>query len=500
MQSEASNQNGQSFGLRAAASEFEITPDLGAMTDHRTKEKAVEVVGPLKTTLLLLESDAIRVCLITTHFGPSTPVNVSDLFRETIAKDLGLPVSQVLLMTSHNHCSVSFAENGVLMYNAYSESPPPAELLPVGKEFLKSMREHAKRLPEMLEEVSIWWGEGREDRITYNRKGLREDGSSYFIREKERELLGDDFSGEIETCAPLIVLKNHQDEPVAAFAQFTGHPVTAYNPEKTIIFGEWPQVACDILAAKLRSERSSIPNAVPVGFLQGCAGDINSKEMFFGGVERSTEFGEMLAESYLDAMKSLRRSKSSELAFQVKTVKVPLAPVPARKLLEAELAEMDDFISRAKAGDEEMLNCVGLNFPEALSPAFRAKMVELVRPWNIWGIVLHETGSTETVEKNLEMEIAVLRIGDVGIVGMPCEPFHGVGTQIRENSPLPLTIPCGYMNVSHGYIPDSENIGGQEYMSSHHRYTRFRPPLEKPAGDVLAQEAIQILNQFVEVK
>ncbi len=491
--------NGKNAPLRVATSEFAITPDLGAMTDHRTGESAVEVVGPLKTSLFLIESDETRVCLITTHFGPSTPVNVSNLFRETVAEDLSLPVSQVLLMTSHNHCSVSFAANGVLMYNAYSEPPPPAELLPIGEEFLAQLREHAAQLPRSLEEVSTWWAEGSENRITYNRKGVREDGTTYFIREKDRELLGEDYQGEIETHAPLIVFKNKQGEAIAALVQYTGHPVTAYNPEKTIIFGEWPQVACEILSKELQKSSPS-GRPVPVGFLQGCAGNINSKEMFFGGVERSTEFGEMLAESYLEALEDLRQSKSSTFAFQVETVKLPLSEIPSRETLEEELAEMDEFLKRAKAGDETVLSCVGLNFPKKLSPAFRAKMVELIRPWNVWGLVLHETDSAEKVEKHLELEMAVLLMGDVGIVGMPCEPFHGIGKQIREKSPCRLTIPCGYLNVSHGYIPDSENIGGQEYMSSHHRYTRFRPPLKKPAGDVLAHEAVRILKQLTEVQ
>jgi hypothetical protein len=35
-------------------------------------------------------------------------------------------------------------------------------------------------------------------------------------------------------------------------------------------------------------------------------------------------------------------------------------------------------------------------------------------------------------------------------------------------------------------------------MSAFYRYTKFRPPLKKPAGDVLAQRAIHILNRFAE--
>jgi hypothetical protein len=112
------------------------------------------------------------------------------------------------------------------------------------------------------------------------------------------------------------------------------------------------------------------------------------------------------------------------------------------------------------------------------------------------GAQLHEQGSVDSVPKHLEMTIAVVRIGDVGIVGMPCEPFQGIGRQIRRHSPLPISIPCAYMNASHGYITDGPNTGDREYMSAFYRYTKFRPPLKKPAGDVMADRAVEVLSRF----
>ena len=48
----------------------------------------------------------------------------------------------------------------------------------------------------------------------------------------------------------------------------------------------------------------------------------------------------------------------------------------------------------------------------------------------------------------------------------------------------------------YGYITDGPNTGDREYMSSFYRYTKYRPPLAKPAGDVLAQRAVEILDRF----
>ena len=179
-------------------------------------------------------------------------------------------------------------------YAAYSEAAPRAELSPVGDTLLKKLRSHAARLPEMLQPVTVWWTQGHEDRITYNRKGRRADGTTYFMREEDRVLMGKDFRGDVDTVAPVVVLKNTAGQVVVALAQFTGHPVTSYHPENPVVFGDWPQVACD------RLEKHFDPKGcIPVAFLQGCAGDVNSKEMFCGGVKRATEFGQMLGQSYI---------------------------------------------------------------------------------------------------------------------------------------------------------------------------------------------------------
>lgn len=477
--------------LRAAALQFGVAPKPNAATGSRTGARAGRVVGPLDTTVLLLEDGPTRLCLVTTHFAGTTAENVAQLFRDTLASDLHLPTSHVLIFSSHNHSSATLATNGASAYVTYSEPAPPAQLSPIGERLLKELRSHARRLPEMLQPVTVWWTRGHEDRITYNRKGRRADGSTYFMREEDRVLVGEDFRGDVDTQAPVVVLKNTAGQVVTALTQFTGHPVTSYHPEKPVVFGDWPQVACDSLAKHFDDNGHT-----PISFLQGCAGDVNSKEMLCGGVERATEFGNMLGQSYIDALPMLQRSRRDGLDYALTKVNVPLAPLPSRQVLVDELTEMDDFIKRANSGDEDTLACVGLNFPHALSPAYRARLVELIRVWNQWALDLYDQGNSEAVPKHLELDIAVIRIGDVGIVGMCGEAFQGIGRQIREQSPLPISIPVAYMNGSHGYITDGPNTGDREYMSAFYRYTKFRPPLKKPAGDVMANHAVEVLKHF----
>ncbi|HEY2574603.1 MAG TPA: hypothetical protein VGH65_11055 [Verrucomicrobiaceae bacterium] len=482
--------------LRAAALEFGVTPEAGGPTVGKTGARVRRVAGPLKSTVTLLADGANRLCLVTTHLNSPKSINVSTLFRRLIAEDLEIAMSQVILCVSHNHTDMKVAENQCEAYDTLSLEPqeiPEAKLLPFGEELLGQLRKCARQLPALLQPVTVWWAEGSEGRITYNRKGRRANGSTYLMREEDRDLMGADFNGDIDRQAPVVVLKNDQDEPVTAIVQFTGHPVTSFHPERPVVFGEWPQVACDDVAAFL-----SPGNPAPVSFIQGCAADVNSKGMFRGDVALSEHYGHLLGGSYIEALGRLQPSARDGFDHAMETVKIPLGPLPSKEALLAEVSEMQEFIRRAHAGDENTLFCCGLNFPRELSTAYRGQLIEGVLPWTRWALDLRQRGAADTVSRKLEIQLHVLRLGDVGFVFMPFEPFQGIGRRMREHSPLPLTIPCGYSNVSYGYLPDGPNANPAdgEYMTAHHRYSRFRAPYVPPAGDVLAIEGVKILHHF----
>ncbi len=487
--------------LRVAATRFGITPQLGpTLTNNYGMggPLVTEVCGPLKFTVTLLDDGQKRVCLIAADTC-NMAVNVGRLFCRTVADKLNIPPSHVLIFSSHNHNDFPLASNAMKSFGMPPFEVPEADLLPIGRKLLDQLCDEVAKLPGQLAPVTVWWAVGHEDRITYNRKGRRPDGSTFFMREEDRLLQEGDYRGDIDTDAPVVIFKGADGVARAAWVQFTGHPVTSFFAERPIVFGDWPQVAADFLAERLAPGRT-----LPVGFLQGCAGDVNSKGMFRGGVRLATQFGEMLGQSYVSAAANLRPSERDGLDFAIATVEVPLAPLPSQAQLTQELAEIDDFIRRASAGDENTLSCVGMNFPRDLSPQFRgSRLVKPLREWTVWALDQRRNNRADAVPTRMPLEVFVLRVGDVGVVAMPCEPFQGIGRQMRKLSRMPLTIPCGYINYSVGYITDSANTGDREYMSAFYRYSaqaKFHskaiPPYQKPAGDVIAVEAARLLNGF----
>ena len=60
----------------------------------------------------------------------------------------------------------------------------------------------------------------------------------------------------------------------------------------------------------------------------------------------------------------------------------------------------------------------------------------------------------------------------------------------REGASREAAIPLlNAVLARYGYLPDGPNTGDREYMSAFYRYTKFRPPYRKPAGDVLGPGA-----------
>ncbi len=487
-----------------AAYTFSITPEKGTPSGHsRTGHRIEEVHGDLKSTLFLFRHDNKKLCLLTSPLGIERDL-LHDICIQKLSMILNIPERDIITNSSHNH-TIPFIDVPDTGSTGKEEHEHLSREL--GQKFLSGLETAADHVNKNLVPVSVEWGKAEENRITYNRKGIRPDGTTYFMREEDRiDIAGEGYHGVIDPEAIVVVFKNSGGSPVAALAFFTGHPVAAYNPEKLISYGQFPQVACEMLSSRL--------GGIPVAFVQGCAGNINAKYMLTGTFEEAELLGRYLGETFITAAGHLRPSKRTGIEWSREPVHVPLDELPSAAVLKRDLQEMDDFIKRGNEGDENTGSCVGMNFPQALTPPYRAKLVELVRPWYEWALEQHKTNNLNNLPEYLPVEIVVARIGDVGFVGLPFEPFVETGLKIKKEAFLPCVMTCGYTDGRSGYIPDGTGAGDREYMSGQYRYGTiikspgnkpgelskydkiFTPPYKSPAGDECARVAVNKINQF----
>lgn len=65
---------------------------------------------------------------------------------------------------------------------------------------------------------------------------------------------------------------------------------------------------------------------------------------------------------------------------------------------------------------------------------------------------------------SVKAKIQGIRIGELGIVGIPCEVFVETGLAIKKQSPLKPTLTIELANGYNGYLPTREQhaLGGYE--------------------------------------
>jgi len=497
--------------LKAAARTFAIMPIVGMPSGHTRFGMTVHrVFSDLKSTIVLLQDGDKKLVIFTSALSVEGEP-LYEAARGTIAEALQMSPDDIIVNSAHNHSVPSIDVRDALPQkmrearearmaarraragNNDRPAPRPRERNPqsvaLGKEWVEKLRAAALALPKELTPVTVKWGVGHEDRITFNRRGRRPDtGETYFIREEDRAHLPENYKGMIDTDA-VVVLFDGAKGPVAALGWYTGHPVTVYNPEDPTSFGEWPQVACERLSAHL--------GGIPVGFVQGCAGDINSKYMFSGTLEQATQLGNYLGDAFIEATKTLQVSKRDGFQIRRQMVDLPLRDLPPRESIERDIATMDDFIKRGESGDENTLYCVGMNFPKALTPKYRAELIREVYPWYVWALDQYKNGAENKIEHAFPIELVIARFGDVGFAGMPSETFVRTGFKIKYGADLPCVLPCGYTGVSNGYIPDAFSCYDLEYMGGNYRYRgQHHAPYGPPGGDAMANAAVITLNEF----
>jgi hypothetical protein len=88
-----------------------------------------------------------------------------------------------------------------------------------------------------------------------------------------------------------------------------------------------------------------------------------------------------------------------------------------------------------------------------------------------------------------DMELSGIAIGDVVLLGIPGEPFTGVGRGLKEAGGWELVLPTCLTNGHQGYFPmkDSYAEGGYETRSSNFR---------EGAAELIIEEGKQLMKEL----
>ena len=99
-------------------------------------------------------------------------------------------------------------------------------------------------------------------------------------------------------------------------------------------------------------------------------------------------------------------------------------------------------------------------------------------------------------EKSREVEIQILKIGDLSITGLPGEIFTEFGMDIKSKSPFRYNMISTLTNSLNGYIPVREAFRQGGYEPALSTYTC----MEEEAGYKMASKAVGIMEKLFNEK
>ena len=457
--------------LEVSCASFDCTPPVGFPSETLGENPVIrKIEGPLETRVFALRQGDLCVGWSNSDF------NLYDETRQRLAATLKIPLSRTIHSTTHNHSGIR--ERGL----------GPDDKTGFTQKFYTNLDSAIASLTSRFAPVDVLWATGQEPGITYNRKGRRPDGSTYFMREEDRIKLPPSYKGVIDPTATVIRFDRKDGSPMLLVTHFTGHPVIAYNLEEPVAnpdYSGWAII--DLLQAHAKAH--------PVGvFLQGCAGDINAKGMF-SGPKLARESGDKLGKVFIEASQRGRKVKNPKLGFATGIAHVPYGPLPSIEQLEKDKRDLLAFQKRVDDGDPDTLHVIGYNFSETMKMGYRRNLATPFLRWTDWAIQMQKEGKPRPLD-SLPVMVQVVSLGDIAIVAMPHELFVGIGFSIRKRSPFSYTVPAAYSNALYpGYIGTGQDVGDREYMSSFYRYA-MKPPYAKPAGDAIADKAVELLHKL----
>jgi len=409
--------------LRAGVAQIDYTPQIGLplQGNYRQDYAARGIHDPLKARGLVFTNDQRKVGLLQVDICMLGREQVA-MMRNFIASRCDLRAEHILIAATHTHSGPAVADLG----------PLPCCEGEIARQFLQKAASAVVQANKRLQDVQLAIGHSREDRVSFNRRLKCKDGQTHM----NWEGLDPDFV--IEPCGPtdpeLITMSLTQNGVrTAALINFALHPAVLVG-DNWLYSADYPGYLAEALA------RIYGPDFIGA-FFNGATGNVNHvdyTDLSQGrGYQMTQRIGYMLAIAAQQAIAAQRPVSGNQIA-----VSQELVALPHIKINEEDRQWCEDVIARAKAAPSPA-QVDGL--PEDFYAQARLALYQTQHP--------HD-----------QVEVMVLRIGDVGIVGLPGEAFCQFGMQIKSQSPAADTIVIELANDAVGYLPtkDAFALGGYE--------------------------------------
>jgi hypothetical protein len=445
--------------FRAGAHAQDITPTKfpvsvnGGMQDRQ----ATAAHDRLHARCLVLDDGRTQIALAVCD-SCMIPREILDEAKRRASKATGIPPERMLIAATHTHTAPTVG-------GVFQSDPDPDYLKYLTEQIARGIEKaHANLAP-----ARVGWAVGRDPTQVFNRRWKMKPGSippDPFGRTTDTVKMNPGYqaAGLLEPAGPtdpdvsVLSVLARDGRPIALLANYSLHYVGGVQPLSADYFGAFAERIKQLLEA----EKADPPF---VGIMSnGTSGDINNINFGAPAPPKRAEYEQirLVADSVAKA--------AFEAYQQIKHHDwVPLAMAEKEIELGVRLPSEDD-IKRAK----EILNKAQGKGLKTLPEVYARETVLLAK-----------------YPPTVKLKLQALRVGELGIVAIPCEVFVQIGLEIKKKSPLKPTFTIELANGYNGYLPTPEQHqwGGYETWRARSSY------LEVDASTKITATVLELLAQ-----
>ena len=424
-------------GLWLGASKADITPALGTQIsgDIGRYRPVEEIRDRLYARIFVLKSADETACIVACDMACIAQHLAWDI-RSKIAEMIGARPEAVMIHCVQSH---SAARVGGMFEDPAGILPP--ELWWVRGETPAYNRHFADRVVAGVAEANdrlvpahARFARAVDGRCAFNRRFIMRDGSvQTHPGHCNEEVLY--CEGPVDPELSLTLFERDDGGPLAGLLHFTCHPTHGY-PHR-YLSADWPGLWSERVSAKLGGE-------CVVGCLNGACGNISPTDHINPDYDSQTSLERML----------------THLGETADTLIGRLSPIPDLPLRTASRAMKVPWNQPTPEAVEAARRMIA-EHPE---PIFVDEAKQSIA-WE-WVFALRDLDKVHRLATNPDynLEIQVLRFGDIVVVGWPGEPFVEAQLEVKLQSHPRRVIVAHECNDECGYLPtlSAAQRGGYE--------------------------------------
>lgn len=446
-------------GLRAGAAVVDITPPVGVSLDGVISKNGpvTGVHDRIFSRALVLDDGKTRIAICVNDLC-MVERSYFDRAKAIVFKKTGLPVDRILMTSTHTHAAPRVP---------YGRASKQDDVYYDG--LIQNMAQAIITAQKNLAPAQVAWGSFDAGKYAACRRFLAEKGSvslnPFGVAGEQIKSVAGRSKQIIQPAAPIdpqcsILSVQHIDgTPLAILGNMSIHYCGGYR--KGEISADYFGAYAKHLSEKL-SKKSSHPPFV--GMLSnGTSGNVGAvmkqDKRKYAAFEWIEESGKQFAKQTVNVIEKLQHKNDLPVAMREQEIELGI-----RRPDEERLAWARDILENPKQ--------------------------KRVHTWSkIYATEAVELSKYPATEK---IKIQAIRIGDLGIAGLPCEVFTETGLAIKAESPFAATFSMELANGSSGYLPTPQQhaLGGYETWPARSSY------LEIDAETQIRQTALDLLRKL----